>query len=73
MYIISSRVLSCFFFFFLQGCNFVLAHMHVSSKNATEMFDLCMNVASVHTRCLLELEVEFFFHLIYITYKTTDG
>lgn len=46
MYIISSRVLS-FFFFFLLGCNFVLAHMHHSSKNATEMFDLYMNVASV--------------------------
>lgn len=63
--------------YFLPGCNFVLAHTHTHthyiSKNVTEMFDLCMNVESVHTRCLLEQEVEFFLHLIYIRCKTMDG
>lgn len=59
--------------FFLPGCNFVLAHMHYISKNVTEMFDLCVNIESLHTRCLLEQEVEFFFHLIYIRCKTMDG
>lgn len=74
MHIISHVFFNLFFFCFVwAGCNFVLADVHYTSKNVTEMFDLGMNVGSTHTRCLLEQKVEFFSHLIYIRCKTMDG